>query len=264
MGKKEARRLSFIKEHPLCCFCGGTTSAEEMDHIPSRTIFDNRQWPEGYVFPACVKCNRSSRHAENIISMISRLNSVNRNSEESKTFEKCAKAVARNYPGLLEEMRPSIRLARKAARRYEIELPQGLTVLDLPFVSLDSPRIDDSIHEFGNKLFLALYYKHTRRILPQSGGVAIKWFTNLEMDNGAIPEYIFSIISQIPIIKRSKDLGDQFFYKYGVTACTDGAGFVVVFRMSFALVGIIHTDFNKLDAKNGMKVSRPLNHNQQT
>ncbi|WP_143068245.1 hypothetical protein [Nitrosomonas nitrosa] len=54
MGKKEARRLSFIKEHPLCCFCGGTASAEEMDQ-------NNATEPIPYVDSAYAIANPPNR-----------------------------------------------------------------------------------------------------------------------------------------------------------------------------------------------------------
>ena len=52
MGKIErARRTRFLAAHPYCCFCGGVVATETEDHIPARSLFVNRQWPEGYVFP---------------------------------------------------------------------------------------------------------------------------------------------------------------------------------------------------------------------
>jgi hypothetical protein len=72
LGSKKQKKINFLTKHPVCCFCGGETPATEPDHIPSRVLFDNRQWPEGYEFPACVACNRETRHDEQIVAMLSR------------------------------------------------------------------------------------------------------------------------------------------------------------------------------------------------
>ena len=62
LGKCErVRRARFLAAHPCCCFCGGGIRAETEDHIPARSLFVDRQWPEGFVFPACRSCNSSSR-----------------------------------------------------------------------------------------------------------------------------------------------------------------------------------------------------------
>lgn len=73
MGSSKRLKEKFLQENPLCCFCGGGRPAEEPDHIPSRSMFLNRQWPEGFEFPACVECNRETRYDEEIVAFISRV-----------------------------------------------------------------------------------------------------------------------------------------------------------------------------------------------
>ena len=73
MGNKKRRKEKFLLGHPWCCFCGGNTPSVEWDHFPSRAIFDDRKWPEGFVFPACSPCNSFSRRAESVIAFLSRV-----------------------------------------------------------------------------------------------------------------------------------------------------------------------------------------------
>jgi hypothetical protein len=244
----------------MCCFCGGGTPAEEIDHFPSRAIFDDRQWPEGFVFPACSSCNRISRHPESIISFLSRLHTHKEDENHKKSIERCLKSIARNYSGLLEEMKPSTRQARKAVRHYNLDKPENTLYSDLPLLSFGSPRIDEAITIFGVKLILALYYKHLGRILPETGGIALKWYTNLQVVDGEIPEEVENSLLGYSLIRRcNTNLEDQFFYKFGKTE-EHSAVFVTVFRMSFAIVGIVKNNAEELKIVEGITVHNPLKH----
>ena len=69
---KKKKSRSFLLDHPMCCFCGGSEPATTEDHIPARAFFYGRRWPEGYSFPACEACNRDSKVSEAIAAVISR------------------------------------------------------------------------------------------------------------------------------------------------------------------------------------------------
>src|ERR1017187_879161 len=74
MGNASRRRTLFIAKHPMCCYCGGNTPTATEDHWPSRAIFNQRQWPEGYVFPACEQCNAATADDETLFAMLCRIN----------------------------------------------------------------------------------------------------------------------------------------------------------------------------------------------
>jgi hypothetical protein len=59
----------------LCIFCGCVNHATTVDHQPARALFDRKEWPEGYAFPACEPSNQSSKHAENRLALLVRINS---------------------------------------------------------------------------------------------------------------------------------------------------------------------------------------------
>ena len=72
MGEKVRRTQLFLAKHPLCCFCGGTEPAVTEDHVPARSFFAKRRWPEGYAFPACEKCNAATRLDEQVCNFLVR------------------------------------------------------------------------------------------------------------------------------------------------------------------------------------------------
>src|SRR5262249_10314418 len=121
MGRSSSRRKEFLRKHPLCCFCGGVAPSEEPDHVPSRVLFDNREWPEGYEFPACVLCNRASRHHEQVIAMLSRIFPDAQSPEEKREVHARIQAVANNFPEILIEMRPTPEQNTRAVTKYGLE-----------------------------------------------------------------------------------------------------------------------------------------------
>jgi hypothetical protein len=60
MGMAKNLREEFFTKNPWCIFCGGTVAATTVEHCPPRAMFDNKEWPEGYAFPACASCNGGS------------------------------------------------------------------------------------------------------------------------------------------------------------------------------------------------------------
>lgn len=259
MGNNKLRKERFFLEHSKCCFCGGHTPAVEQDHIPSRAIFDDRKWPEGFVFPACSSCNRLSSRPEVIISFLSRFHATEENEKHYITAEKCLAAVDDKYPDLLKQMKLSSRQSRVAAKRYGIKKPDGVPFSELPLMSLSSPIIDEAICVFGVKLMLALYYKHLGVSLPVSGGIALKWYTNLQISNDEIPDEVITSLNGVSVTQRSKtNLQDQFFYKYGFSN-NHGAGFVAVFRRSFAIVGIVKKDIRETNFGGTITMYKPFN-----
>ncbi len=85
---------------------------------------------------------------------------------------------------------------------------------------------------------MALFYKHTNMILPKSGGIAIIWYTNLQVLNGSIPPEISLFLDNQPsLIRNSKNLDNQFSYKFKLSECYNNAAFLVSFRSSFFVLG---------------------------
>src|SRR5436190_22374266 len=98
---------SFLELHPTCIFCGGAAPATTQDHVPSRQLFTDRWWPEEYVFPACARCNQSTRRAEQVVALLSRFGPGETNDNEDREFRSVLTAVQNNDPEILREMFPS-------------------------------------------------------------------------------------------------------------------------------------------------------------
>lgn len=258
VGLSKDRKARFLSEHPHCCFCGGATPSAEPDHVPSRAFFRAKQWPEGYEFPACVPCNRATRHDEQVVAMLSRLYPDPSTEEEKAEMRERVRAVAHNYPDVLRETQPNLRQLRRAAAKYGLERPQGKTYSDIPALSLEGPLVNLAVENFSRKLFCALYYKHAGQILCPEGGIAVRWYTNLQVEADEIPSSLSAVLIGFPKLERSRmNLDDQFFYRWGIAETRAVAGFLAIFRQSFAILGIVHQSASEFQLPEQARILRP-------
>jgi hypothetical protein len=236
-----SRRGNFFARHSKCCFCGGGRVAEEIDHVPSRAIFRDRQWPEEYEFPACAKCNRATRHDEQIVAMLSRIYSNGGSPEDDLDFAEKFRAVAHNYPDVIREMQPMKSQLRDAGRRYGIRPVSGQLLSDLPLLSVRGPLVNQAVDNFSRKLACALFYKNAGRIVPPHAPIAVRWYANLQIENEEIPRELAPLLGAIPTLVRAKtSLEDQFFYRWVASDTSSMAAFLSFFRKSFAVLTFIN------------------------
>ena len=237
MGSKTVKRENFFRQHPTCCFCGGTRPAEEIDHVPSRVLFKNRAWPEGFEFPACSKCNRESALDEQVIALLALVNAEKFDSTLDDEFKRRLQALANNLPAIFNELKPTTSQLREASRKYGIKPAHGQTYRDLPLLSVKGPLVSGAVQSFGRKLGCALFYKHTHCVAPTKTPIAVRWYSNLQINNEEIPRALSEILPNIPTLKRAgTSLDDQFFYRWGVSDTQMMGVFLAFFRQSFAML----------------------------
>ena len=245
MGNRRLVKQAFLTANPMCCFCGGATPAVEEDHIPARSLFRQRQWPEGYVFPACAACNDASSLDELTIGWIVRVQFRDSDSTDETELAAALGKVWRRRPEWFDQMRELSRVeTRKHLRERQLtsaQFPGGeVYVVKLPTVFLDA------LDRYAVKLGKALYYLHTGKILPSSGHIHSKALTNAEFMSPNFPLEKFEVFRTSPPMSRgNRDLSNQFAYRYGVPEEGGGAGFVVQFRESVAMLILVFEDHAK-------------------
>ena len=252
MGQRKASRARFFDQHPICCFCGGARHATEQDHIPSRGIFRGREWPEEYVFPACSPCNGSTRQEEGGIAFLSRIYPDPVTPEDCREFENTVQGLKRNFPELLDELEASREEVEKAKEAYELSDQESAQLVTT------GPLVERCIQRFGLRLTCALYYMHAKRILPEQAGVAVRFFTNLNVFKGEVPSSLPGLLANAPTLQRNgKGLGDQFSYKFGLSEDGGAGAFLCGFRQSFAIFSIAYEDRSKIPTVPEMQILRP-------
>lgn len=239
---KSKKSQQFIKQHPYCCFCGGTTFTETIDHVPSKQIFRLKQRPKGLEFPACKICNELSGPHELVAALLSRVLSFKQMSIlEKRELQKLFRAVDRSRHGLLKELWPTWQQQYDYNHLNHPDKPRGGGPLNA-----GGPMLNQSIQLFGAKMCLALHYEHKKVIVPPSGGVMIRWYSNWDRITNNIPDVIFELFQKnVTLVQGKWDVKDQFSYSYAFPENSDMSAFFCTFRKSFAFVGFIRHDINK-------------------
>jgi len=248
MGEKARKKRLFLAKHPLCCFCGGSELAITEDHVPGKAFFTSRRWPEEYVFPACEKCNSATRLDEQVCNFLSRCYSVD-GQFNPQEFNAALTALLNNHTGILEELAPGF-----------LETGRFPTRLGLPVIEIDGLQVRRAVQNYAGKLFSALHYKETGRILPHAGGIAWLWWPNAETFE--FPPDFASRFRGVPTLRRQKDvLIEQFRYRFTVTEDGEDGMYLVAFRQAFNMVGVVRFDDSFfLNKPPEAVILRPLRH----
>lgn len=264
-GVVSTKRAQFLTEHPICCFCGGNKAAEEMDHVPARSVFKGRSWPEGYVFPSCSRCNQGTRLDEILFSLLCRMHPDPSAEREAEEVRALFQSIKNNFPGLLESLQPSAREVRRFLKKTGVTLPRGMSLSEVPILKTDHPRLRAALRKVANKVGLALFYKHAGRIVPTGGSLAIAFFTNTTFKPQEWPANIFEALKGQPKLKRARtEFESQFNYQFALTEAKDFGGFVVRFPTSIAfLIAVDCTSDRGSFVENddlGRWIERPFSH----
>lgn len=251
-GRNKRRREAFFAQHRFCCFCGGQTPATEIDHIPARYLFLNRQWPVGYEFPACGACNDASAADELVMGFLVRIQLRDLTPDEERDTAKATQQLADRHPEIVARMKE---LSRTETRRYLRDRGMSLSSfqgLGEPYIVTMPGELTAVPERYGDKLGRALYYHHTGRIVPPSGGVTVKAMSNAQFMAPDFPWQNFSVLSGIPAITRSGvSLHQQFNYRYAV-AFEDGTGggaFMMQFGEGVAILALVYEDRAAYEAR---------------
>jgi hypothetical protein len=204
--RKKKIRDSLFAKCPHCIYCGGAARATTIDHVPPTIMFRGKHRPQGLEFSSCRACNESTGIADLVAAMFSRsTHDMNYPGEMTKIFD----AIRNNVPGLLDEMRSLSPIERSAAIR-SIPVPVNGEVM-----KADGPLMASHLQTFAFKIGFALYYHVLRQIVPIGGGVAARWFSNIE--RWQMPKVDFPMQPPATLRQGKFEVSDQFAYTYQVS-----------------------------------------------
>lgn len=237
VGRKQRLRADFFQKHPFCCFCGDTKPAETIDHVPSRQMFTLKRRPKGLEVPACHECNQFTKRHEQVAALLARLYPDPKTRGAQNEVQKIMKACFRNVPGLMEELSPSWR------QQYDFQEAR----IQLPGVggplNASGPMLNRSIKIFAVKLCLALHYDRFGQVVPVSGGVSVRWYSNFDHITNKIPDDFLNIFGQRATLQQgSWNVSEQFEYSWATPDPARMVAYFAVFRYSFAVAGFVVLD----------------------
>lgn len=248
MGGRRHIRDAFFKVQPVCCFCGGNVPATQEDPIPARSLFLRREWPQGYVFPACGTCNRASSDDELAMAWLVRIAISDVNGEAEKEMARALRQLNDRRPNWVSGMRELSRVeTRRRLRERGLSLQsfQGLDdgPITIPQELLAVPE------RYGVKLGKALYSMHTSRVVPLVGIVKTFVYANSDFLSAEFPRDNFNLLASKPVIGRSgKSLEDQFAYRFAIAEDGGAGAFLLQFGERVAVLALVFEDAERFES----------------
>jgi hypothetical protein len=176
-----------------------------------------------------------------------------RTAEERDELGRIMRSVNSNNPGLLNEMVPSPR-----QQALFTQSRNSLPMRAAGVLNCSGPIVNRNMQIFGAKLSFALHYARTGRIIPLTGGVAVRWYSNYDAVNGEIPTSVYEMLGPPHTLQQGKwHAGDQFSYAYAVAKDTEMAAYFSVFRQSFAMLSWVSHTIDAFADVEDLKVHRP-------
>lgn len=151
---------------------------------------------------------------------------------------KLVKAFAEFFPEELVAAKLSAGARKRAARKQGIQAPPGMALGELKLLPI-SRSMGAAVLQVGGKIVRALHYLHTGRIVPKTAALEV----NVVPNTRPLPfsdEELAGLAPGIPLVKWQRvELHDQFTYRYGTAPGGDLGAYVMLFRQSFSLVGLL-------------------------
>ena len=220
LARRANKRIRFHEQHPLCCFCGGGTASEEIDHLPSRACFDNRDYPDGFEFPSCRNCNISTKDDEQVVALFSRMLANPAAPAVPNEIRRYVAGVANNNADVIAEIGRAI--TRLGENHHVLE-------------------IGDAAHQaFTNVLTRwskAFHYRETGVIVPADGRIHVQYFTNANA-RYIPPEALEGRLHRLR--RNGRNIGDQFAYVTRNDPNRPDLGYyTAAFRRSFLAIMLV-------------------------
>ncbi len=212
-GSKMSRKRRYIDvAHPFCCFCGGTTPATTLDHVPSKSCFPDGLCPEGFEFPACKACNHGTKRDDQIFGSYVMLLDFDRSSLDQNFARKLIRlrdGIANNYPEAL----PDASTAHLICKIGGVDTPRPIAVAVRTRVAFR-----DAALRMGRKLAHALYYRELGKPLSKQHRLATGLYQAQDSRAAALTQFFANLLPDQTIASRAnvRNYGQRFAYKSGV------------------------------------------------
>ena len=241
MGEAQSRTAAFLKNNPLCIYCGSL--ATTVDHCPPRCLFKDRQWPEGYTFPACNYCNMEARQDEQAMAVLTavRLNKPP-DPRERAVWAKHLIGVRNNAPKIYSEFqtRVSANETRRSFRDAFGSAGDDLRRVGWGVIPIGNAT-QEAIKRFLIKFSKAMFYRYIGKL--HDGVVYIRYCNLLEMQQQpeTLKEILLLTSLESDARRNGKSLRDQFYYRYGFHKELEAIHIVVQFSEQMTFWLMIHS-----------------------
>lgn len=227
----------------MCCFCGGKVAATTEDHWPPRSFFRNRMWPEGFVFPACDPCNKVSSPSEQVVGLLLH---GSHDGHDRAAYRRVIKGVRQDFPEVFEKLFPeSVRERRNMLRSSGFGRPIGLSLSEIPIVTLPMKVWKPHFDMLARKMMLALHYQAFGVPLSKQGLIWHSIHTNADRKSEQfLCEFLQVANIEVSPCRAKKPLNDQFELSWQSDAVRRTAVWAFAFHRRLAFTGVTTEDPN--------------------
>lgn len=241
MGQSRNRLQRMISDHPFCAFCGGDAPTTSVEHMPSRILFDSKQRPKGMEFPSCGDCQESTRKAELVVALLSRLYPEPETQRQREEIREIMRSAEHNNRGLLAEMKTD---------QLETLQQLGSRAFALPtwhFLDVSGPIAKTAIHLFARKLALAFHYDLTGEIVPKGARLFVDQYSNFHALTEGMPTEMMDYLGNEKTLRMGRQhVFEQFSWQSAQVVDGSMTAHMAYFRKSMALLLVVYPDVGDL------------------
>lgn len=205
---KSRSSAEILAGNPRCIYCANI--AEDVEHMPSKSMFRAKDRPRGLEFPSCKACNKGTSTADSAVAFLARLDRFGEETKEWQLREaiQYLTATEQGAPGFADEI-----VGDRNARDTILRTNAGVLV---PVSQTSAGPIAKALLDvWAAKLAMALYHEHTGMPLPLNGGVQAIWFLNYGLIETTAESFL-KILPGYATLKRGrrKNVSGQFDYRF--------------------------------------------------
>ena len=242
---KNRSTLDFALKFPRCSLCGGDRTTTTREHMPPRSLFDNKHRPDKLVMPACLECNKGTSTADLTASLISRW-AIESSPESQTDHRKLAAQARRQAPELVNEWlsrdNPIQQIgARQHLARFGVNAPPNAKFATI------GPLTIRQLNIFSHKVALALYFEHFGKPLSNDGRVQAIWKTKEDFFRNGVPYELLELMGKYGTLTQGRwNASETFEYRYDLHTSDGLFGCFARLRQGLFVLGFAIADARML------------------
>jgi hypothetical protein len=231
-------RLQRIKErHPLCCYCGGASYTETIDHVPAKTFFYDKHRPQGLEVPACKRCNNRFGKFDNFFALIAFAQASFLSKKDEHRLDSLISSAMRLFPDA------TLQFHEGAKRKY-----MNIKGLFRPAVSIsfDHPDIHFTVNYQVARMCAAQYFSFYEKPLPEGTALATVWNSNAQpMGDNQLKQILKALPNYATLKQGSWSAATQFETRFNFCKEPIAGAAAFNFHRCFTGIGFLFTNLEE-------------------
>ena len=207
----EARQRSLKKAEILasairCVYCDHV-GTYELEHMPPRGMFANKDRPSGWEFACCERCNKGTRGADALAIFMAQTEAITEDNWKLPNIIKLRGAIASHAPGVLDELFGMSKWDDSFINHNGILRP-------IKVGRVNGPLTTNYLNIFSAKAAMAAFMHFTKRPMELDGIIYTEWFLNGGMSEDTYKHIISIMPNHTQLSQGQKKSGKQFHVRY--------------------------------------------------